>query len=152
MKFFITGTPGTGKSTLSLALKNEFKEIIIYEMKDLLIKFNLLEDYEPQRDTTIFDDISAKNEIEIFLKDKENYILAGPPIPFSGLEFTCIIVLTCSKKLVLEERLKTRKYKKSKIQENLESELLGVILGEVIDYFPTNNNILVLDTCKNSIE
>lgn len=151
MKLFITGTPGTGKSSLSLALKNEFKEIFIYEMKELLIKFDLLEEYEPERDTTIFDDKSAKNEIELFLKDKENYILAGPPIPFDNLDFTCIIVLTCSKKLVLEERLKTRNYKTSKIQENLESELLGEILGEVMDYFSANNKILVLDSCKNSI-
>ena len=152
MKFFITGTPGTGKSSLSLALKNEIKKLTIYEMKDLLINFNLLEEYEPQRDTTIFDDKSAKNEIELFLKDKENYILAGPPIPFEELDFTCIIVLTCSKKFILEERLKNRYYKKSKIEEYLESELLGVILGEVMDYFPLENNILVLDSCKNSIQ
>ena len=54
MKLFITGTPGTGKSTLSLALKEELNYLEIFEIKELLIKFNLLEEYEKERDTTIF--------------------------------------------------------------------------------------------------
>lgn len=152
MKLFITGTPGTGKSTLSLALKNEKPEFEIYEIKELLIKFDLLQEYEPERDTTIFDSLLAKNKIQEFLKTHDNYILVGPPLSFDEIEFTHIIVLTCSLKLILEERLRKRKYKKSKIEENLEAELLGVILGEVMEYFPNRKDILILDSCKNSIK
>ncbi len=152
MKLFITGTPGTGKSTLSLALKEELNYLEIFEIKELLIKFNLLEEYEKERDTTIFDGLLAKNTIQNFLKLKDNYVLVGPVLPFDEIEFTHIIVLTCSLKLVLEERLKKRKYKKSKIEENLEAELLGVILGEVMDDFPDRKDILILDSCKSSIQ
>ena len=152
MRLFITGTPGTGKSTVSLALKKAFSFDDAFEIKDLLIKFNLLEEYEPERDTTVFNDKSAIEKIQSFLKFKDNYILAGPPLAFEEIDFTCVIVLTCSKKLILKERLAKRGYKNSKIQENLEAELLGEILGEVMDIFPIKNKILVLDSCNLSVE
>ena len=152
MRLFITGTPGTGKSTVSLALKKAFSIDNAFEIKDLLIKFNLLEEYEPERDTTVFDDKSAIEKIQSFLKSKDNYILAGPPLAFEEIDFTCIIVLTCSKKLILKERLSKRGYKNSKISENLEAELLGEILGEIMDTFSNKNKILVLDSCKLSVQ
>lgn len=154
MKFFITGTPGTGKSTLSVvlskALQKDLGSCDIYEIKELLIKYDLLEEYEPERDTTVFDDVLATQTIQNFLKEKDNYILAGPCLPLNELDFSCIIVLTCSLKAVLEGRLSQRGYRESKIQENLEAELVGEILGEVMDYFTDNKNILILDSCKNT--
>lgn len=156
MKFFITGTPGTGKSTLSVALSKALSKGLssyeIYEIKELLIKYDLLEEYEPERDTTVFDDDLATQTIQTFLKTKENFILVGPSLPFTEIDFSCIIVLICSLKAVLEERLSKRGYKKSKIQDNIDAELVGEILGEVMDYFPDEKNILVLDSCKNSLE
>lgn len=153
MKFFITGTPGTGKSTLSLELKNKLNKFLdIFEIKELLIKYDLLEEYEPERDTTVFDDDSAIKTIQNFLKEKDNFILVGPCLPFDAIDFTCIIVLTCSLKGALEERLAKRGYKKSKIQDNIEAELFGEILGEAMDFFSEKYKILVLDSCIKTPE
>ncbi len=150
MKFYITGTPGCGKSTLSSALNRSLGNFDVYEIKDLLIKFNLLEEYEPDRDTTVFDDVLAVETIQNFLKGKDNFILVGPCIHFKEIDFSCIIVVTCSLKALLEERLAKRGYKKSKIQDNLEAELVGEILGEAMDFFSEKYKLLVLDSCKNS--
>ena len=152
MKLYITGTPGTGKSTLSIALQKHYKNLEPIEIKTLLINFNLLEEYEPDRDTTIFDDISATKIIKKFLESKDNYILVGPVLPLADLDFDSIIVLTCSLKNVLEERLAKRSYKISKIKENVEAELVGEVLGETLDLFSKKSKVLVLDSCKLSVQ
>ena len=152
LNLYITGTPGTGKSSLSKALKGKYTYLDVYEIKEFLIKFDLLEEYEPDRDTTIFDDLKAKNQIQSFLETKNDFVLVGPALNFDKIPFSYIIVLTCSKKGILENRLKERNYKKSKIEENLEAELLGEILGEVLDMFDAKFPIITLDSCKYSIQ
>ena len=152
MKVFITGTPGTGKSTLSLALKSSLNVPNVFEIKDLLSSFDLLEEYEPERDTTLFDEEKATTKIQSFLVSKENYLLVGPPLDFNQLSFDAVIVLICSKKLQLQERLSSRGYSQSKIDENIEAELLGEILGQSMDMFQERIPILTIDTCKLTIE
>lgn len=152
MKFYITGTPGCGKSTLSIGLKKALGLSDIYEIKELLIRFNLLEEYEPDRDTTVFNADLATQTIQNYLKEKDNFILVGPCLPIDEFDFSYIIVLTCSLRAVLEERLAKRGYKKSKIEDNLEAELLGEILGEALDFFSEKAEILVYDSCKKSPE
>lgn len=152
LKLYITGTPGTGKSTLSKALKTRYPTFNVFEIKELLIKFDLLEEYEPERDTTIFDELKAGNQIHQFLKSKDDFILVGPALDVGEIPFSCIIVLTCSKKSILESRLKEREYDFSKINENLEAELLGEILGEILDIYDTRTKILALDSCTYSIQ
>ena len=152
MKLYVTGTPGTGKSTLALALQDHFMHLEVLEIKNLLIKFNLLEEYEPERDTTIFDDILATKSIQNFLESKDDYILVGPVLSLVEIDFDCIIVLTCSKRNELEARLAQRNYKLTKIKENIEAELLGEVLGETLDLFSEKLSVLILDSCKLSVQ
>ena len=55
-------------------------------------------------------------------------------------------------KNVLEERLAKRSYKISKIKENVEAELVGEVLGETLDLFSKKSKVLVLDSCKLSVQ
>lgn len=152
MKIFITGTPGTGKSTISLALKESLNLLDIFEMKDLLAKLNLLEEYDPDLDTNLFDEKKATKEIQVYLELKNDFILVGPPLNFDNLIFDYVIVLTCSKKVILQDRLKLRGYSQPKINENLEAELLGVILGQSMDFFESKTTLLIYDSCESTIE
>ena len=91
-------------------------------------------------------------KIQSFLKSKTNYLLVGPPLDFDQISFDVVIVLVCSKKLLLQERLSSRGYSQSKIDENIEAELLGELLGECMDVFEERIPILTLDTCKLTVE
>ena len=152
MKIFITGSPGTGKTTLSKALKDRFKIQEFVELKDFLIKKDLLEEYEEARDTNLFDIAKAKNLVQKHLEKFDEFIICGPPLPFDNLSFHLIIVLTCSKKKLLEERLSSRNYKEKKIKENIEAELLGEVLGNTLDWLASNGKIITLDSCKYTID
>jgi adenylate kinase len=152
MKIFITGTPGTGKTTLGKALKERIGLKSCFEIKELLIRFDLLEEYEPNRDTTVFTESLAIKKIQDFLKSEDNYILVGPPLQFDEINFSSIIVLVCSVKSILYNRLAQRGYKESKIVENIEAELLGEVLGNIMDYFSYKSQIHVFDSCTSPFE
>jgi adenylate kinase len=153
MKIYITGSPGTGKSTLGKELQKTIIKMLnidLFEIRELLEKNNLLEEYEQERDTTIFDLNRAMFFLQRFLAHKESYILVGPLIPFNHVVFDYLIVLTCSKRNILYNRLLKRNYKLKKIEENIEAELLGEVLGNTLDWLSkinSNQKPLIYDSC-----
>lgn len=155
MKIFITGSPGTGKSTIGKELEKKLGNIEFFEIRQLLEANSLLVEYEPARDTAIFDEEPVMNFLSKFLSEKESFILAGPFLPFESLKFDYIIVLTCSKRKILSNRLSKRNYRQTKIEENVEAELVGEILGNTLDWLASSNSNLVpiiYDTCKLDCE
>lgn len=157
MKLYITGSPGTGKTTISIALQKELNKqsfIEIFEIRNILEENHLLEEYEKERDTNLFDLDKAMNFIQDLLSNKESFILVGPPLPFNNLDFSSIIVLTCSKKNLLIKRLSKRNYMKKKIDENIDAEFASVTLGYIMDWISENkvkSSLEIVDTCKNDI-
>ena len=150
MKIYITGSPGTGKSTLGEELEKRLEKIEFFEIRQLLEANSLLVEYEPERDTTIFDEEPVINFLEDFFSEKDFYILAGPFLPFESLKFDYLIVLTCSKRELLANRLAKRNYRQTKIEENLEAEFVGEILGNTLDWLTSYNSDqepIIYDTC-----
>ena len=158
MKIYVTGSPGTGKTTLSKSLQKlliKFSNFNVFEIRDILEQNQLLEEYEKKRDTSIFDLTKSMLFIQNMLLEEESFILAGPLLPFNLLRFDFIIVLTCSKREKLINRLSNRNYKISKIEENVEAELLGEVLGNTLDWiseYKLNPKPNLFDTCSLNID
>ena len=158
MKIYITGSPGTGKTTISdnlTKLLSSQLDIKLIGIKSFLKENGLLEEYERERDTTIFDSNKAIEYLQKFLSPMESYILEGPLLPFNDIKFDYIIVLTCSKAKNLRKRLSKRNYRPEKINENIEAELLGEVLGNTLDWLTTKKiyqEPIIIDSCKLSKE
>ncbi len=123
----ISGTPGTGKTKAARLLGRKMKANIIplkALCKDISCK------YDKKRKTKIVDikDLQQSASKKI-IKNKIN-IIEGHLSHFLKAD---VIVILRTNPIVLEKRLKKRKWRKSKIKENVMAEFLDEITTEAIE-------------------
>ncbi len=123
--FALTGTPGTGKSTLSSELRARGYEVV--DGKAFIKEHGLLGEYDAERDTYEVD-LDALNDSLGSLRDAD-----GPVVLDSHLSHFMdsrgIILLRCAPD-VLARRLRARGYSEEKVRENVQAEILDEILCE----------------------
>jgi len=151
----VSGTPGTGKTTISQNLLKAFKAKVI-SLNELAISEKLIINYDMERETSV---INEKKLIRYLIKLIEHYnnldleflIIEShfsDIVPRQYIDY--VIILRCNPD-ELYVRLKERGYKKEKIRENVQSE----ILGNSANYFlnkQLNKPILEIDTTNNSVD
>ncbi len=122
MKIALTGTPGTGKSTIADLVDTGFKVFHVNE----LIKDGYNDGMDDEKNCLIAD----IEKLSAFTKNlKGNVILEGHVSHL--LPVDVIIVLRASPS-ALRKRLKARKWSEAKVKENVEAEALDIILIESI--------------------
>lgn len=134
LRLALTGTPGTGKTALSTALKGLFQVI---ELEKLAEELALLGEVD--------DDGSRPIDIEELVK-KLDWQIPHSTIIIEGhlshlLPVDAIIVMRCHPEVV-DARLSERAYSVQKIQDNVEVEMLGGPWFEIPDGIP----VLELDS------
>jgi adenylate kinase len=117
--YALTGTPGTGKTSLKKHLN---KKII-----------SLSEYYEQASEgkTDNGEWIVDIEKLDNILEDSDCNVFEGN---FSHKldKIDKVIVLRCDPQ-ILEKRLESRNYSKNKVRENLEAEAIGLIYSEAIE-------------------
>jgi len=137
IKIAITGTPGTGKTTIAKELSN-LLGIPLVNTSDLLKKSSV--GFDKKRNCLIIDEIKFGKLIS---KIEGDFIIEGLLVHNISSKFvTNVIVLTCNHN-ELKKRLIKKGWKKEKIQENLDAENMKVILGETKDL---KHNVIEFDT------
>ncbi len=146
----ITGTPGTGKTTIAkiLAEKLNYKYI---DGNEVIKKHNLKESFDKKMDCYVIDEkLFSKAVIDEIksLKTKSKERISGVIIDshlsqFIPAKYVDLCVVTkCSLK-ILESRLKKRGYKKSKVRENMDAEIFDVCRIEALE---NGHEVVVVDT------
>ncbi len=144
----ISGTPGTGKTTLAKYLEKKFS-------------FNRLDIHEHYKEIS-FDYNRGKKCYNINLKKFEELVKQSKKETKKGLIVDThiahllpkkivdlCIILICSNLKKLEKRLEKRKYSKKKIRENLDSEIFQICLNEAKE---KKHKIIVFDTSKKIVK
>ena len=145
----VTGTPGTGKTTVSLRLAKKLGYRHI-DVTKVISKEKLSSGYDQKRRCKIIDVKKLCRILTRIIKDakkeKENGLVIDShlahELPASVVDLC--IVTKCGLKL-LKRRMKRRGYSESKIKENLECEIFDVCLNDANDI---GHNILVAETDK----
>jgi adenylate kinase len=139
MMIGITGTPGTGKSSLAEELRRRGHRVIscITTLEPYILE------RDEERDTYVVDEERWAEEFIPVEGFAEGHLAHYLPCDF-------IIVLRCRPD-VLEMRLRTRGYSEAKIRENVEAEALDLILQETVGRFPPQR-IHEIDTTFLTIE
>ncbi len=146
----ITGTPGTGKSTLArfLAKKLGFFRLDLHshyqEISTGYDKKNKCYEVDGKKFTALVRRIIKEKEGKFSGIIIDTHISHKLPKQMIDL----CIVLTCSDLKELERRLKKRKYSKQKIWDNLDAELFQTCLMEAKG---GRHKVKVFDTSKSSI-
>lgn len=138
----MTGTPGTGKSTVANALA--LKGWKVLEINDLAKKHGLLRAKDALRDSYELD----PEDLQDALTDEgfSDGVLVGHLAHL--LETDMIIVLRCHPD-ILAKRLAGRGWPEAKIRENASAEALDVILSESVEadvpVYEINTSEMTLD-------
>ncbi len=139
----ITGTPGTGKTTLAKLIEKKLQSFHL----DLHPHYKQLSTHYNRKKQCY--DLDMK-KVEALLKKtqkRHKHIVLDSHISHllpKKLVNLCVI-LTCSNLKKLEKRLKERKYSKKKIRENLDAEIFQVCLLEAQQ---KHKNTITFDTAK----
>jgi adenylate kinase len=139
MMFGITGTPGTGKSSLAELL--ESRGFAVLHLSTTVSPYVLEQDNE--RDTVVIDEERWEREFTRFEGVVEGHLAHLLPCDL-------IIVLRCRPD-VLSCRLRERGYSEAKISENTLAETIDVILIETLENF-SPEQVYELDTTDKTIE
>jgi len=129
----ITGTPGTGKSTLAeeLAARTGLHHVSVGELaKDE----QLYDGYDPEYGCPILDDDRIIDELE------ERMSEGGCIIEYHSCEFFPerwfdIVFVLRTDNSILYQRLENRGYTGKKLQENIQCEIFQTILEEARDSY-----------------
>ncbi len=144
----VGGTPGTGKTTLAkrLAKKLNFHYL---DVNKIIEKYNISEGYDKKRDTKIIDtkklNLALTKEIRNFKQSKEGIIIDSHLSHYLPKKYVDLCIVTKCNLKELENRLKKKKYSKSKIRENLDAEIFDVCLNEAKE---NRHKVIVIDTTK----
>ena len=126
----ITGTPGTGKSTLArLLAESQPQRLRHLNVSELVKEHGLHDGYDAEFDTYVLDDDRVCDFLEPLMAR------GGAVVDFHSCDlfperwFDLVLVLR-SETAVLYERLERRGYAPRKLTENMECEIMQVVLEE----------------------
>ncbi|CAG8585284.1 9068_t:CDS:2 [Ambispora gerdemannii] len=143
----ITGTPGTGKSTLAELAAQDAG--LSYINVGTLVKERLLhEGYDEDYQSYILDDDKVIDEMEEQMSKGGNIVDFHSCELFPERWFDLILVLRTDN-TILYDRLVARNYPQNKITENIECEIFQVVLEEARESYAPEK---VVELQSNSVD
>ena len=139
MLISISGTPGTGKTTIARLLSKKLRASLI-DTRFLVKKYNIKTSLDKKRKTRVIDTKKLAAAAKKEAKNKKLVIFEGH---LSHLVHADLTVILRTSPAEIKRRLKKKGWSRKKIRENVEAEAIGVISAE------TKNGIEI-DTTKKS--
>jgi adenylate kinase len=134
MRVLVTGTPCTGKTTVSKLLSKKLSYKYI-SLLDLVKSFGLYESYDQSADEYVIDLETVSNWIRDWIKDKDNLVIESLyPHVFPNEYIDYVFVLRSNPKR-LKECMKERNYPEEKILNNLRAEMYDWCLLRAMETF-----------------
>jgi adenylate kinase len=150
MIFAISGSVGSGKTTLSKKLAEEMK-IPLWHLNELAEKFKIADDAKDQ--TFDFDLDAALSDVEERLEKEEHLILEGHFAHFLNPELVDVLVVVNRDLKELKKEYKERGYPQSKIKDNLEVETFNTCFYEALEEgYEEEEQIFCIDSTGKSVD
>lgn len=140
VKIAVTGTPGTGKTTITEKLVDRGYKVI--HLTEFFEENDIGKEVEGEREIDI-EEIKESLERKEF---DEGAVIEGHLSHHYPVDFC--VVLRCQPE-ELRERLSGRDYSEEKVEENIEAEKIDIILSEAVQKQET---VIEVDTSGKSVE
>jgi len=125
----VTGTPGTGKTTLANNLSKKLNFHYL-DANKIIKEYDISEGYDKKRDTNIIDtkklNLALIKEINNHKKIENGIIIDSHLSHYLPKRHVDVCIVTKCDLKELENRLRNKKYSKSKIRENMDAYLISV--------------------------
>lgn len=118
----VSGTPGTGKTTLAKKFAKEQKLKYI-DVNEVIKENNLSEGYDKKRDSQIIDTKKLNKELIGIIKKEKDVIIDSHLSHYIPKRYVSKCIITKCNLKTLKKRLQKRGYSKEKIRENLDAEI-----------------------------
>lgn len=148
----VTGTPGTGKTTISKKISNKL-DFYYLDVNKLVKKHKLAEGYDKKRKTKIIDVnklnkllINEIKSIKKFNKKISGIIIDSHLSHYLPRRYVDLCIVTKCGINILNKRLKKKKFNKEKIRENLQAEIFDICCNEALE---EKHKIIVANTTKS---
>ncbi len=131
----LTGTPGTGKTTIALYLKK--KGYVIVNTTELVQEEQLYEEYDNDRDCYVVAEKQLSQVLHALILNNEKslpIVIDGHVAIIDKKYLKKCIVLRCSIQQ-LRQRLQQRNYSDEKVAENVQAEIMEVILTDMLHLY-----------------
>ncbi|NQU79722.1 AAA family ATPase, partial [Candidatus Woesearchaeota archaeon] len=141
----VTGTPGTGKTTVakSIAKETGWKYV---DVNKVIKDRGLSEGKDLERDCNIVDEEKLAETLGKMMDSSDDVLVIDSHMSHHIQKSKVDVCLVTKCKLKeLEQRLKKREYSEDKIKENLECEILDVCLNEAEE---NGHKVIVVETDK----
>ncbi len=141
----LTGTPGTGKTTIGLLLQTQ--GICVVDLHELALAEHITDGVDDKRNSVILD---PKKLTSLVKKryDASNMIVFSGHISHLLSCMDQVIVLRCRPD-ILKQRLQKKGWDYEKIRENLEAEIVDIILCESVALYG-RSKVLEVNTTQCS--
>ena len=148
MRIGITGTPGTGKSTIAKIL-SEKHDLFLISLTEFVKENKLWVEFDEERQTYVIDEEMLYTKlIEILEQRKDNYIVEGHFLDIIPTQYFDKVFVFRTPIRILRQRLSERNYHEKKIEENIEAEIMEVCLTDALyEYGP--EKVIVVSTDKS---
>ncbi|KAL9653746.1 hypothetical protein ABK040_008634 [Willaertia magna] len=154
----LTGTPGTGKTTIGEAVVKTLQETLNIEfiylnVSEIAKQEQFVEEFDEERNTYVLDEDKLLDWMEEQLGNLEKGFIVDYHSSelFPERWFDCVIVLRTENN-ILFQRLEKRNYSEQKIKDNVECEIFQVCLDEALNSYKheiiterVNNTVMDLD-------
>ena len=145
----ISGSPGTGKSTLANNLADHFK-VECVDISKLAEETGLIIGVDKKRGTKIADtDRVVDYLLQKITKAQDGIVLEGHYGDIVPSEYVSIVIVLRTSPEVLDLKLEDRGWKRAKIVENVQAEILSVCLVNALKTYD-EGIIYELDTTNLS--
>jgi len=142
LKIAITGTPGTGKTSVCRILKKRYPVI---DLNKLIEDEKLYTGMDKERKTKIVDmDVLVEHVVNLGLENTT--IFEGHLAHYLPVDIVIVLRASPSE---LRKRLNKKGFSEAKVKENVEAEALDVILVEAVE---RSDNVYEIDTSSKEVE
>ncbi|MHA1442686.1 MAG: adenylate kinase family protein [Candidatus Heimdallarchaeota archaeon] len=143
----ISGTPGVGKTSVSIELQKQGYSIL--NLNDFIITSGLYFGYDYSRESVIIDDeILIEKLTEEFAQFKGILFVEGHTAELVPNDFVSnIFVIRCNPSILRTRLQVSRKYTRDKIEDNVQAEIMDDCLLNLQHKFP-KISITELDSSK----
>ncbi|MFX1253000.1 MAG: adenylate kinase family protein [Promethearchaeota archaeon] len=150
-RIYFCGTPGTGKTTIAKIISDKYR-LKYVEINDLIVENDLYLGIDILRNSLIVDEETLTVHLEEIILSTPRLCLVGHPIMLSESIKRIIdeIFLIRCRPGALRQRLQQRNYSRSKIEENVEAEIMDIVKEDAKEIF--GRNVIEIDTTTQSIQ